>query len=140
MMQLVIKRIESLQTETDGYNPNRPLPSLEPMGSFIQDFEYVQALGDLDEHNSRFCVTPDYPNGTYAYFMTLDESLDPAYPYAIGNTYYTVTMKYGAPLALNQTIDQFDVQAPFGAIAEPIVGVNTCRFGSDHRHQDEIFR
>lgn len=118
-----IKRIESsYRLRPNGYNSNRPLPSLEPMGSFIQDFEYVQALGDLDEHNGRFCVTPDYPNGTYAYFMTLDESLDPAYPYAIGNTYYAQPVKYGQPLPLNQTIDQFDELAPFGAIAEPFVG------------------
>ena len=125
-----IKRIESsYRLRPNGYNPNRPLPSLEPMGSFIQDFEYVQALGDLDEHNGRFCVTPDYPNGTYAYFMTLDESLDPAYPYAIGNTYYAQPVKYGAPLAINQTIDQFDILAPFGAIAEPIVGVLPADLG-----------
>ena len=23
---------------------------------------------DLDEHNGRFCVTPDYPNGVYGYY------------------------------------------------------------------------
>jgi len=118
-----VKRIESsYRLRPNGYNPNRPLPSLEPMGAFVQDFEYVQDLGDLDEHNGRFCVTPEYPNGTYAYFMTLDESLDPAYPYAIGQTYYAQPVLYGESLPLNQTVDQFDSQAPFGAFAEPFVG------------------
>ena len=122
-----VKRIDSsYQLRQTGYNPNRPLPSLEPMGSFVQDFEYVEALGDLDEYNGRFCVTPDYPNGTYAYFMTLDDGNDPAYPYAIGTRYYAQPVKYGQSLALNQTIDQFDAQAPFGAIAEPFVGVTSA--------------
>jgi hypothetical protein len=59
-----------------------------PLGAFIEDHEYVPGLGDLDEHNGRFCVTPDYPDGTYAYFVTLDENGDPAYPYVLGPTYY----------------------------------------------------
>ncbi len=39
-------------------------------GSFVQDFEYVAGLGDLDECNGRFGVTPEFPNGTYQYFVT----------------------------------------------------------------------
>ena len=39
-------------------------------GAFIEDYEYVADLGDLDECNGRFCITPDFPEGTYAYFMT----------------------------------------------------------------------
>ncbi len=39
-------------------------------GAFIQDYEFVADAGDLDECNGRFCVTPDFPEGTYAYFLT----------------------------------------------------------------------
>ncbi|WP_198946817.1 YHYH protein [Kiloniella majae] len=39
-------------------------------GSFVQDYEYQQGSGDLDECNGRFCVTPEYPEGIYAYFLT----------------------------------------------------------------------
>lgn len=39
-------------------------------GAFVNDYEYVEGLGDLDECNGRFCVTPEYPQGTYAYFLT----------------------------------------------------------------------
>ncbi|MBA2116531.1 YHYH protein [Bremerella alba] len=39
-------------------------------GTFIQDYEFVEGLGDLDECNGRFAVTPDYPDGTYAYYLT----------------------------------------------------------------------
>jgi hypothetical protein len=61
--------------------------TLYPLGVFIEDYSFT-ASGDLDQHNGRYCVTPDYPNGTYAYFITLDSSLEPVYPYIIGNTYY----------------------------------------------------
>ena len=39
-------------------------------GAFIQDYEFSQDKGDLDECNGRFCVTPEFPEGTYAYFLT----------------------------------------------------------------------
>lgn len=55
-------------------------------GSFIEDFEYVATLGTLDQHNGRFCKTPDYATGTYAYFLTFSDVQlnNPAYPYIIG--------------------------------------------------------
>ena len=42
----------------------------------------------LDQHNGRFCVTPEYPAGTYAYFATETDTGLPVYPYLIGNTFY----------------------------------------------------
>lgn len=59
-----------------------------PAGTFIQDYEYVTNLGTLDQYNGRFCFTPDYPLGTYAYFMTFESgNLNaPAYPYIAGTS------------------------------------------------------
>ena len=53
---------------------NRPPTSIYPKGFFVEDYVYENSSNDsvLDENNGRFCVTPDYPNGTYAYFTTLD--------------------------------------------------------------------
>jgi len=70
-----------------------------PLGCYIQDYEYVAGSGDLDEHNGRFCVTPEYPGGTYAYFATVDADLNSAYPYFIGPTYHGVvaTDNFGTP-------------------------------------------
>ncbi len=52
----------------------RPAPPAGPGGrfdgAFIQDYEFVAASGDLDECNGRMGVTPEYPDGTYAYFLT----------------------------------------------------------------------
>lgn len=39
-------------------------------GTFVADYEYVLNSGDLDECNGRFTVTPEFPEGTYAYFLT----------------------------------------------------------------------
>jgi hypothetical protein len=65
-----------------------------PNGRYIEDFEYVAGLGDLDEHNGRYTVTPEYPNGTYAYFVTVNpNNVDEAvYPYIIGPSYYGVPL------------------------------------------------
>lgn len=63
-----------------------------PLGYFREDYQYTaptSAQPDyLDEHNGRFCVTPEYPSGTYAYFCTVDASHNSAYPYAVGPTFY----------------------------------------------------
>ena len=55
-----------------------------PAGSLIQDWEYVDGIGDLDMHNGRYCVTPEFPNGTYAYFISIDATGEAAYPYMVG--------------------------------------------------------
>ena len=61
----------------------------DPLGTYIEDYEYVQGLGDLDEYNGRFCVTPDFPNGVYAYFATIVGSAgEPAFPYFVGPNFY----------------------------------------------------
>lgn len=39
-------------------------------GAFTSDYEYIAGLSELDECNGRFTVTPDFPKGTYAYFLT----------------------------------------------------------------------
>ena len=61
------------------------------LGYFKEDYEYIVNSNEdyLDEHNGRICVTPEYPNGTYAYFATVDENWNSAYPYAV-NTFYGV--------------------------------------------------
>lgn len=61
-----------------------------PLGLFREDYEYIASAEPdyLDEHNGRFCITPEYPNGIYCYFATVDENWNSAYPYVVGPTYY----------------------------------------------------
>jgi hypothetical protein len=62
------------------------------LGYFREDYEFIGSTDPdvLDAHNGRFCVTPEYPNGTYAYFATVDENWNSAYPYVVGPTFYGV--------------------------------------------------
>ncbi|MBX7106449.1 MAG: YHYH protein, partial [Gemmataceae bacterium] len=59
-----------------------------PLGRYVQDYEFVSGLGSLDVYNGRFTKTPEFPNGTYAYFVTVDEHGDGVFPYYIGRQYY----------------------------------------------------
>jgi len=68
-----------------------PVSSTYPLGYFREDYEYFAQPGQsdvLDEHNGRFCITPEYPNGIYAYFCTVDANWNSAYPYVVGPTFY----------------------------------------------------
>ena len=58
------------------------------LGAYQEDYVFDAASGDLDEHNGQFAITPDYPEGTYAYFVTLDENGDTAFPHMLGPTFY----------------------------------------------------
>lgn len=79
----------SYSTKTYTTRTNGPAVNTQyPIGCFIEDWQYTAGSGHLDDHNGRFCKTPEYPNGTYAYFTTVDASLKPVYPYFIGPTFY----------------------------------------------------
>jgi hypothetical protein len=65
-----------------------PVNSTYPIGTYVEDWEWLASnSGDLDEYNGRFCVTPEFPSGTYAYFVTIDAAGTPVFPYYIG-VYY----------------------------------------------------
>lgn len=78
---------------------DRPPSSVFPEGLFIEDYEHKNVLSEstLDENNGRFCVTPEFPEGTYAYFATISNVSDtsgpfskyrrPVFPYLIGDSF-----------------------------------------------------
>ncbi|MBX7208346.1 MAG: YHYH protein [Verrucomicrobiaceae bacterium] len=88
-----------------------------PLGWYVQDFDhiadhgYTQTTGatvrdfDLDRYNGRTCKTPEFPNGTYAYFLTINADGTPAFPYIIGLQYYGQRTggDYGAPASVGFT-------------------------------------
>lgn len=53
-----------------GQRPGGNQPSGTYDGSFVKDYQYVAGAGTLDECNGRFVKTPEFPQGTYAYFLT----------------------------------------------------------------------
>ena len=82
-------------------------PSLTdyPLGSFINDYTYVHKSGSLDENNGRFCVTPEFPEGVYAYFLTIDSNQVPQFPYVLGENFYSLPVDSN----YNSNINQNDV-------------------------------
>ena len=78
-----------------------PPTATYPLGAFVEDYRYNHRLGTLDENNGRFCVTPEYPQGVYAYFITVDTSDNPVFPYIIGNTFYSIPVdsNYGKQIS-----------------------------------------
>lgn len=70
-----------------------PVSATYPLGYFREDYEFIAHPGDptyLDEHNGRVCKTPEYPNGIYCYFATVDANHNSAYPYVVGPTFYGI--------------------------------------------------
>lgn len=48
-------------------------------GRFFEDWEWLAGEGDLDQANGRETITPDFPQGTYAYFLTESWPVIPRY-------------------------------------------------------------
>jgi len=82
------------------YGP--PVSATYPLGRYVEDYDYTAGSGDLDQYNGRFCVTPEFPTGTYAYFVTIDATGAPAFPYYLGPQYYG-TVSGGAVTAVTET-------------------------------------
>jgi hypothetical protein len=73
-----------------------------PLGRYLEDNSYLgdltnSATGllyqlgvdfDLNEWNTRWCVTPEFPSGTWAYFTCLTTNGLPAFPYNISRTFF----------------------------------------------------
>ena len=87
------------------------------LGDLVGDYIYDSSVGTLDEYNGKFDSTPEYPNGTYAYYMTEDSNADPTYPYAIG------PKMYGVPIVEGDTLP--DAPTIFPTVAEGDVILNT---------------
>ena len=88
------------------------------LGDLVEDYIYDSAQGTLDEYNGKFGPTPEYPNGTYAYYMTENSSGEPVYPYAIGPKYYSV------PLFEGDTVPALVEQFPQGAEGNVVLDAN----------------
>ncbi len=70
-----------------------PISTTYYLGYFREDYEFIPHPGQgeyLDQHNGRFCITPEYPSGIYCYFATVEANWNSAYPYVVGPTFYGV--------------------------------------------------
>jgi len=65
-----VKVLSSSWRKKTSPDSGRPSASIFPLGTFLQDDEYVAGSGDLDECNGRTGVTPEFPKGIYHYVVT----------------------------------------------------------------------
>ena len=111
------KYIESSYRKLAAQRVDGPNINIYPAGFFVEDFTYVEGTGDLDEHNGRFAATPEFPNGVYAYYTTVEEievnnpnspfnnSRTPLFPYIIGDTYHSKLQTFNNAYESNQDLD-----------------------------------
>ena len=90
-----------------------PSTNTYPLGGLIQDYFLntgsTNLAGEtihLDRHNGRFCITPEFPGGTYAYFLTFKDTGFPMFPYIIGDTFYGEVVPYGGTASTNPVFEQ----------------------------------
>ena len=111
-----------------------------PLGRYIQDYAYLGDLTnsgtgqkyqlgtdfDLNEWNVRYCVTPEFPGGTWAYFICIDASGTPIAPWNIGQYFF------GTPTGNKLTSIAENVTTNFigGAGASPALNKPTVSGGN----------
>jgi hypothetical protein len=84
-------RLFNVSSNQSGPNvsTNYPLGRYMEDNDYLGDHGYVQGVDfDLDQYNGRYCVTPEFPNGTYAYFSAISSTGTPVFPYNVGRGYY----------------------------------------------------
>ena len=77
-------------------------------GYFTNDYIFDNS-GDLDVHGGRYCVTPQYPDGVYAYFYSVDVDSSgiakPKFPYLVGGSFKDTPIEENFVTFFNQDID-----------------------------------
>ena len=83
----VVRMISGYTVREDEANGRPAYDLTYPAGCFVEDWEYTGTDPNaLDTHNGRYCKTPEFPNGTFAYFVTEDGSGNPIFPFMVGFT------------------------------------------------------
>jgi hypothetical protein len=151
----IIQMTSGYELRTDlNKDKNRPNLVDFPPGFFIEDYTFT-GNGTLDKHNGRYCVTPDYPNGVYAYFCTVNTEVDsnglfksyrrPVFPYVIGNAYISSPTEFN--FKSTSTLEYFDLNtsdltrntAPYSLLADTI-NYPYLKYDKAYRNQNAIVK
>lgn len=100
------------------------------LGHYIEDYDYLGDLGqvqgthfDLNEQNTRFCVTPEFPSGTWAYFTPVLADGTPVFPYTTGRQFYG-NPTGGAVTTISEPVSTAVIAGPLKADKNHAVGIN----------------
>jgi hypothetical protein len=107
------------------YGPN--VNTTYPLGTFAEDYDYLGDRGktqgvdfDLNAQNVRYCVTPEFPNGTYAYFVSIDSSGTTAFPDVINQQFFASPPTgngQGTVTSISEPVTEYADAGPATAIA-----------------------
>lgn len=94
------------------------------VGTFAEDYEYLGDFGkvqgtdfDLNRQNVRFCKTPEYPGGTYAYFVCVDASGNSVFPDIFNQEYFlTPAPGSGTVSSISEAVTEYADAGPAAAI------------------------
>lgn len=107
------------------------------LGHYMEDYAYKGHLGltqgidfDLNEQNVRYCVTPEFPGGTWAYFTSVKEDGTPIYPYNLAYNYFGDAARASGVTEIAETVTEV-----FGGAADiPL----TLRGAKIDQENDEV--
>jgi arylsulfatase A-like enzyme len=101
------------------------------LGHYIEDYEYLGDLGqtqgthfDLNEQNVRFCVTPEFPGGTWAYFTPIQADGTPVFPYTTGRQFYGDPIG-GAVTTISEPVSTAALAGPLKPDQDHTLGINS---------------
>ena len=104
----VLSSISNRNSGTNGTGmAGPPVNGTYPLGSMCEDYVYTAGAGDLDQYNGRTCITPEYPGGTYAYFVTINAAGTPQYPFVLASQYYGVVTSVNTHQTIPGTAIQY---------------------------------
>jgi autotransporter-associated beta strand protein len=101
---------------SDATYANGPVNVTCNIGIFAEDYDYLGDLGytqgthfDLNRQNVRWCVTPEYPSGTYAYFVCINADGTTNFPDVINQEYFgTAATGQGTVTSITETVTEFE--------------------------------
>lgn len=110
---------------TTTYNVGGGVTSTYSIGIFAEDYDYLGDLGktqgvdfDLNRQNVRWCVTPEFPGGTYAYFTCIDAAGSTVFPDVINQEFFgSAAAGQGTVTSIAETVTDYIAAGPAAAIA-----------------------
>ena len=102
-----------------------------PLGRYGEDYAYVPGSGNLDQYGGRYCKTPEFPNGTYAYFIPIGADGSPVFPYAVNRQTYGPPNGSGKVAAITEPVTvSFNVATNVAPVVAGPAGVSLPRSGT----------